>query len=257
MLEEQKRLIPQKIQILKFVAEQGIVSIEDINRYFYPDRDNSKAIRVTLYDMEVSHLRYYSPAIKNGVWYIGKQDVYDFLGTYFEEFFYMRVRSPLVHLIPHYLELNRIRTVIERDSAMVIDKWLKESFLRALPVYVREEYCSFKIPDAIFWRKKKDGTRQKFFLEYERSLKNTNRYVEIFNAYIKCEDVTDKNVLYICHSTKIKNNLVAIAERQAQIGMLDGDCRDFQFLSLEGFYKWGEEEKIKKEGAAWKNVLSA
>ena len=74
--------VPQKIRILKFIAEQGIVRIEDINRHFNPDRDNSRAIRVTLYDMGVGHLRYYSSDVKNGVWYIKDVKHYQFLDFY-------------------------------------------------------------------------------------------------------------------------------------------------------------------------------
>ena len=242
---EQRKPHPLKIQMLRFIAEQGIVSLEDINRHFYPDRNNSKAIRVTLYDMGVSHLRYYSPEVKNGVWYIGKQDLYNYLGTWYEDFFYMRTRTPLVHLIPHYLELNHIRTVLERDSGFNIDKWLSDSLLRFMPVYVREEYCSAKIPDAIFFRTRKDGSQKKFFLEYERSLKNTERYKEIFKTYIECEDITEKSVLYICHTPRIRSKLEAIHEHQTRYSYGESDY--FQFLNLEAFYEWGAEEKAKKK----------
>jgi len=245
--QEQKRPYPLKIQILGFIAQQGIVSLEDINRHFYPDRDNTKAIRVTLYDMGVSHLRYYSPGIKNGVWYIGKQDLYNYLGTWYEEIFYMRVREPLVHLIPHYLELNRIRTAFERDSDWDVDQWLSESLLRAMPVYVREEYCSFKIPDAIFWHKRLDGTRKKFFLEFERSFKNTKRYVEIFRSYSKREDVQDGNVIYICHTPQIRNKLISTMKKESRSGILDCTSDYFQFLSLEKFYQWCAEAKTKRK----------
>ena len=170
--ELNKKPLHYKYQILKFIAEQGIVSIEDINRHFNPDRDNTRAIRVTLYDMGVGHLRYYSSDVKNGVWYIKDIKHYQFLDYYDANFSYFRVQKPLVHLIPHYLELNHIRTVIEQDSGLDIQYWLSEPILRSMPPSLRQYYCSTKIPDTIFYTKNDDGSIKKFFLEYERNLKS-------------------------------------------------------------------------------------
>ena len=252
--EDQNKPRHQKIQILKFVAEQGIVSIEDINRHFYPDRDNSKAIRVTLYDMGVGHLRYYSPEVKNGVWYIKDIKHYQHLDFYDANFSYFKVQKPLVHLIPHYLELNHIRTVIEQDSAMVIQQWLSEPVLRALPPSLRQYYCSAKIPDAIFYKKNDDDSLKKFFLEYERSLKSPERYVDIFRSYGKREDVQDQNVIYICASG-IAKKLIAIEKSQARIGMLDASGYYFKFLDLENFYRTYREKKAERQAKQEQAVL--
>ena len=245
--EEHKKPLPFKIQMLKFIAQQGIVSIEDINRHFYPDRDNSRAIRVTLYDMGVGHLRYYSPDVKNGVWYIKDLKHYQYLSFWDPEFSYFKVQKPLVHLSPHYLEINHLRTVIEQDAGLVIKQWLSETWLRSLPPDLRRYYCSAKIPDAIFYKTNKDGSEKKYFLEYERSLKNSERYVEIFRSYSKREDVTDGSVLYICHTPHLRNKLIGVMKRESRVGVLDCDSDYFQFLSLEGFYQWGAEEKAKKK----------
>jgi len=43
-------LTPQKIRILKFIAEQGIVTIDDINLGLFP-KDKSASIRVILHQM--------------------------------------------------------------------------------------------------------------------------------------------------------------------------------------------------------------
>jgi len=243
---EDKKPLPYKIQILKFIAEQGTVSIEDINRHFYPDRDNSRAIRVTLYDMGVGHLRYYSSDVKNGVWYIKDPKHFQYLDFYNPEFSYFKVKKPLVHLIPHYLEMNHIRTVIEQDPGLIIEQWLSETWLRSLPVNLRQYYCSAKIPDAIFWTKRQDGGYKKFFLEYERNLKSPERYVEIFRAYGKRQDVKDRNVIYFCASG-IAKKLEAIEGRQARIGMLDGSGYYFQFIDLENFYRSHREKRAEKK----------
>ncbi len=239
---ESTKPIPYKFQILGFIAEQGVVTIEDINRHFYPDRDNSKAIRVTLYEMGVAHLRYYSPNVKNGVWYIDKQDLYDLVGIWFPELCYFKVRSPVVHLIPHSLELNRIRTVLEQYSGMNIVRWNSENFIRSLPDSDwRDDLSTPKIPDALFWHKCQDKTERKFFLEYERTLKSIDRYREIFDAYGERQDVENESVIYICHTKEMRKKLSYIAERRR----VDDH---FQFVSLERLYeKYPIKKTVKEE----------
>ena len=241
---ESTKPIPHKFQILGFIAQQGVVTIEDINRHFYPDRDNSKAIRVTLYEMGVAHLRYYSPNVKTGVWYIDKQQLYDLVGIWFPELCYFKVRSLLVHLIPHSLELNRIRTVLEHYSGFTIIQWYSESFIRSLPdCDLRDDYSVPKVPDAIFWHKREDGTERKFFLEYERTLKSTERYVEIFRGYTKREDVQKGSIIYICQTPEIRKKLIYIAERKAPGG---GD-HYFQFVSTQRLYEKYPIKTVKEE----------
>jgi hypothetical protein len=254
--EQDQKPMPYKTQILKFIAEQGIVSIEDINRYFHPERDNSRAIRVTLYDMGVGHLRCYSPDVKNGVWYIKDQKHYQYLDFYDADFSYFRVKKPLVHLIPHYLEMNCIRTVIEQDSGLVIERWHSETYLRALPADLRKYLCSAKIPDAIFYAKNKDGSLSKYFLEYERSLKSPQRYVEIFRTYGKREDVHDQNVIYLCEPG-IASRLKAIEKNKSGIGYLDSSGFNFKFIDLQQFYKTQEEKRAKRKAQIEQAMVEA
>ena len=112
--------IPIKFQILGFIAQQGVVSIEDLNRHFYPERDNSKALRVILYDMGLAHLRY--SATKNGVWFIDKPKLYELVSIWFPKLPLFKVRPPSLHLIAHYLELNRIRTTFEHSNLITVDE---------------------------------------------------------------------------------------------------------------------------------------
>ena len=94
-----------------------------------------------------------------------------------------------------------------------------------------------KIPDAIFWRKRKDGNQQKFFLELERSLKSKDRYEEILSTYANREDVEGKNVVYICKDESIKNELMTVEESLVKRGKIEGVNLYFQFITLEDFYK--------------------
>ncbi len=240
--------IPLKFQILGFIAEQGVVSIEDINRHFYPDRDNSKALRVIFYDMGLAHLRY--SETKNGVWFIDKPKLYDLVSMWFPRLPLFKVRPPSLHLIAHYLELNRIRTTFERSDEITIDEWWSEHYIRALHPLIRSHYSDPKIPDAIFWRRRKDGTRQQLFLEYERTLKSRERYKEIFRAYSRREDVKDQNVIYLCRDAALARKIINIEWRLARIGLLDIDGRNFKFIVLENFYNAYSKKVFKGEEQA-------
>ncbi len=57
--------IPKKIRILKFIAEQGIASIGDIQRY-NGEADDFDSIRVILYQLGIGHIKFGD--IPHGVW---------------------------------------------------------------------------------------------------------------------------------------------------------------------------------------------
>ena len=74
------RRIPQKIQILNFIAEQGIVSAEDVNRYFFSE-DKINVIISTLYQFGLARM-VYGP-IQGGLWQINDSKLYQLLKTYY------------------------------------------------------------------------------------------------------------------------------------------------------------------------------
>ena len=237
-------LIPQKIRILKFIAEQGIVTIDDINRALFND-DKTATIRVTLHRLSMGHAKF--GEIKHGVWYIQKQASFELLKTYFPDLPAFEVRPLLLHNVPHNLEINRIRIVLEKTSKLAIDQWWSENFIRALPSPVRGKIANTKIPDAIFWRRRTDGTRQKFFLEYERTLKNKQRYEEIFCSYAKKNDVDKRNVIYICENDFIREELLQTEGKLAKAGKLAGTGLYFQFVTLSRFYQSHSNNNLNKE----------
>lgn len=237
--------IPQKIQILKYIGEQGIVSVADVARHLFQS-EKTEIARITMHQLGVAHM-YYS-GIKHGLWFIDKPELYLLLNRYFPNYPRFAVRQVYHDQIPHYLELNCIRTTFEHSPKFIIDEWWSEHYIRSLPSEERASYSSMKIPDAIFWRKRPDGSRQKYFLEYERSLKSKDRYEGIFRAYGQREDARSRNVLYICHTPVIREHLVNLEVRLARIGKLERPGACFQFLTLDGFYNSYVMDQSKKEG---------
>ncbi len=238
------RAIPQKIQILKFIGEQGIVTLSDVSRHLFSE-DKLSYVRVTMYELGIAHKKY--PDVANGVWFIDNPKLYELLSLYFPDFPQLEVKPFTLHKIPHSLEINRIRSTFTQSHLITIDEWWSERLIWALPVSHREDFCSDKVPDAIFWRRRKDGSRQKYFLEYERTLKSKERYEEIFRSYAKCKDVKDRNVIYICQTLRIKEELQDIEERLVKAGRLADVALYFQFITLEGFYKTHSNHNLKEE----------
>lgn len=236
--------IPQKIRILKFIAEQGVVTVEDINHGLFEDYKCS-TIRVTLHQLEIAHAKFGN--IKHGVWYIDKPELFDLLKTYFPNIPTFEVKPLLLYQVPHNLEINRIRIAFEKARHIAIDQWWSERFIRALPPPMGGRIASAKIPDAIFWRRRTDGTRQKFFLEYERTLKNKDRYEEIFRSYAQRHDVDNKNVIYICANDFIREELTQLEAKLAKAGKLSEAGLYFQFVTLDNFYKTYSNNPTNKE----------
>lgn len=230
--------VPQRIHILKYTAEQGVVTLGDVVSSL-KDVNSSSSIRVMMHQASLGRMKY--GKVKHGVWFIKDQSHLDQIHAYFPDM-PLTLQSVNIPQIPHTLELNRIRRIFENSSNLQIFKWISESLLRAMPASLRDGFELSNIPDAVFWRKKKDGTEQKYFLEFERSLKAPARYRDIFINYAKREDVDHKNVIYICKDEFIKNKLQGIEEKLAASGYLDAADQYFQFVTLKGFYNTYEHE---------------
>jgi hypothetical protein len=255
------RAIPQKIHILKFIGEQGIVTISDVSRHLY-NEDKYSYIRVTMYELGIAHLKFRD--IPNGVWFIDNQELYDRLSDCFYGFPRIIVKRPILNHLLHNLELNRIRTTFTKSNLISLDEWWSETYIRASIIEERGFFSHGIIPDAIFWLKSNDGIRQKYFLEYERTFKNTQRYEVIFNYYAKRNDVKDRNVIYICATQHIKRELQRIEVQLAKNGKIDGLGLYFQFITLDGFYRehsttnnttnQGEKDYVQQNKKDYANV---
>ncbi len=149
-------------------------------------------------------------------------------------------------LIEHSLNMNHIQFIFTQTNKIKIIQWWSEEYIRAMPEEQRGWIIQKKVPDAIFWRLRKDGTKQKIFLECERSLKNKNRYEDIFQFYAKRHDVQKKNVIYICKDEFIRDKLNVIEKELAKSGKIESAGRYFQFITLSDFYKEMEINKPKK-----------
>jgi hypothetical protein len=235
------RAIPQKIHILKFVGEQGIVTIPDVARHLFQS-DKLSYVRVTMHELGIAHMKYRD--IPNGIWYIDNPKLFELLKSYFPQLPPFEVRPVTLHYVDHSLELNRIRTAFTKSNLISIDEWWSEDYIRALPNF---DFGNIKTPDAIFWRKRQDGTRQKVFLEYERTLKNKDRYKDIFRNYSKHKDVKNRNVIYLCQTSTIREELLEVENKLAAIGKLEGAGLYFQFVTLENFYKTYDNQTTTKE----------
>ncbi len=246
--------ISQRIKILKYVAEQGVVCLDDVARHL-GKTDQLPVIRTALYDCGIAHTKYRN--LKQGIWYIENPALFNEIRNfYFPYLPTFQVGKLRLYLVEHSLELNRIRLTLEQTNQIIINEWWSENYIRALPSLLgSRKIAKDKIPDAIFWRQRTDATKQIFFLEYERSPKNTERYRNIFRFYSKLEGVKNRNVIYLCQDASLKEKLEELETRFAKTGELDGAGLYFQFITLEDFYKiysannhkeGGSNEQVKK-----------
>ncbi len=242
--------VPQKIKILRFVAEQGVATVEDIQKSL-PGNLSLNSIRVTLYHLGLAHTKF--GHIPHGVWYVDNQKLLHQLKTYFPSLPDMQVRKVHLYLIPHTLGMNSIRIILENTPEINIVEWWSERHLQALQNGRRMGFSLHRMPDALFWRKRSDGTRQMFFVEYERTLKSPSRYRDLFQFYANRDDVLKRNVLYICENDILRSELEKIERSLVSAGKLESAGLYFQFITLEDFFaryssnnRKTEEEKCVK-----------
>jgi hypothetical protein len=233
-------LIPQKIQILKFIGEQGIVTVADVDRHLFQS-EKSETVRITMHQLGISHKPY--PGIKYGIWYIEKPHLYELLKTYFPDYPKFLVRPVFYDKVPHFLGLNCIRTAFECSPDCNVERWWSEQYIRSLFPEERYSFSDSKIPDAIFWKRKKDGNLQKYYLEFERSLKSKKRYINIFRHYSKMPDITKGGVIYVCLTEIIRNKLKKIVKEEFGRGVINHLEEVFQFIDYQELITNVKEEE--------------
>lgn len=237
--------IPKKIKILKFIVEQGVATLDDITDHL-GSQNHTNSIRVSLYQLGISHIKY--GEIPHGVWCACNPSPAKLLKTYFKDLPEIYIRKIHPHYIPHSLGLNRIRIILSQIDYFKIDTWWSENYIRSLSPRMRFGISLARIPDAIFWRLRGDGSRQKFFLEYERTLKSKSRYVNIFQYYANRKDVLNKNVLYICGTETILEELKKIEEFLVKSGKLEACGLYFQFITFDSLcQQYISQTKKQKE----------
>lgn len=215
------------------MADQGVVTVEDVMNYFGCWK-RCDSVRMTMSNLGIEHQKY--GGIKYGIWFIKDRSLFELLRKYYPGLQRYKVRGEnLLFKVPHSFGMNYLRTVLERSDKIVIVEWWSEEFIRSLPVYKRDGLTAHKVPDAIFWRKRKDETRQKFFLEYERSMKAPVRYGRILQFYAKRHDVENKNVIYICETDQIRNKLIKIEQELVKGGKLKATGLFFNFITMDEF----------------------
>lgn len=233
--------LPKRIQMLKFVAEQGVVSVDDVRDYFgYLKKSDTPRVVLNQYGLGKAKFG----GLRHGIRFINSVDHLNLLHSYFPSMPQFEVMPIQWHLVPHSLGINRIRVLLEKSSDIKICEWLSENYLRALPTFMRDSIPLSRLPDAIFYIEKSEGKKSKYFLEYERSLKNKQRYIELFQYDSSRDDVKNKNVIYICKNNQIVNYLKRTEKECVRLGKMDAYGKYFQFLSFDQFV---QSYKNKKE----------
>ncbi len=229
------RFVPIKFKILRYVADQGVVTVWDVMDYFGQWSDVNSAM-IALFRAGVTQQRY--GGIRFGIWFIADKVLFERLRFYYPDIPRFKVRGEkLLSKVPHSLEINKLRTILEKVDKINVVDWWSEEYIRSLPVHKKDGITAHKVPDAIFWRQRKDGSRQKYFLEYERSLKAPGRYGKIFQFYAKRKDVKDRNVVYICETEQIRDKLLKIEHDLVKSGRLIAVGQYFNFILKEDFIK--------------------
>ncbi|MCK5580743.1 MAG: hypothetical protein KAJ18_05665 [Candidatus Omnitrophica bacterium] len=224
-----------RMKVLRFVAEQGVVRVSDVMDYFRR-WDSEHAVRVMMNELGIRHQQYGD--FKYGIWFIDDKKIFELLKPYYKDIPDFKVRgTSLLTKVAHSLGINHIRIILENSEKIRVVKWWSEEYLRALPPFRRDGISMHKIPDAIFWHLRKDGSKQKFFLEYERSLKAPKRYAAIFQFYDKRHDVKNNNVIYICETDSIKVKLEKTENELTKGGKIKGSGLNFKFVTLDEFNK--------------------
>lgn len=221
--------IPLRAKVIRYVCEQGLVSVEDVHSHFQGQR-SIDTFRVMMYQIGLTRLKYNKA--KHGVWCVQEPRLLDCVHRYFPELPRFLIREKSYYQIAHCLGLNLIRRNYEQTDKLKIVDWWSEELIRALPAKRRQDIDLRWCPDAVFWRLRKGKVAQKVFIEYERTYKNIRRYSMILGAYEKRKDIAPKSVLYICENEKVLKPLVRAYQKLLERGQLRKDDL-FQFTTIK------------------------
>lgn len=233
----------QRLKVLKLLADQKYAILEDL--YIGSGSTGSKeSFRVSLYQFGLS--RFSFPAVPGGVWHIANPAIFQELEQIFpQEPLY---KSTDIHFneIYHALGMNKIRLSLLNGGKFIIQSWYSEYSLRAMPISVRG-FSYTKIPDTIFFKRLESGGQQKCFVEFERSLKNRERYRNIFKFYANRKDVSRGSVLFICRNKHIQNELLKIRKEVFSKGIFNDVEEIFQFINYDELTASIEEGSVNEQ----------
>ena len=233
-----QRKIPMKIKILKYVAEQGLVCVSDVERHLGMKR-KTNSIRVTMRQLGLRCLRF--GVIKYGVWFVEDRKLFKLLKSYYPNMRDMKPGCWFPYKVYHCLGMNEIRYLMENTKAYRIFNWQSEYVLRAMPMLIRAGFGKVKFPDATFQRRLSDTDIGTYFLEYERSSKYKVRYERIFKFYAKRPDTGRQNVIYVCEDGGIVQKLKDMETDMARRGLIQKD-RHFRFLTIDQIRQTYQEQ---------------
>jgi hypothetical protein len=134
-----------------------------------------------------------------------------------------RETDPDEEVTAHVLEITRIRIALEESHALM--SWIPESFIRVLNLSPLYPYA--KVYDAIVKVNRGDDVWIEFAIEYERTLKDQDRYARILEA-IESETRLD-TILYLGASYEITSTVRSYFQctrRKILFAPLDDFLRD-------------------------------
>ena len=222
-------MLTLRLKVLRLLAQQKYATLEDL--YIGSgSRGSKESFRVSLYQFGLC--RFSFPAVSGGVWHIANPQIYQELEQHFPQEPIHKSVDIHVNEVLHALGMNKIRHALTTDTNVNVKSWHSEYHLRALPSSSRG-FSYTKIPDAIFLRQRQDGSLQKCFVEYERSLKSRERYRNIFKSYANRTDVTKGSVLFICQNQHIQNELLRTRKEVFSKGILNDQEEMFHLIDYE------------------------
>ncbi|MDP8213064.1 MAG: hypothetical protein P9X22_07250 [Candidatus Zapsychrus exili] len=220
--------MPQKIEVLRYMAEHRFAMTGDIKN-FVQSRAKNESFRVFLYKCG---LKCFKLGVKS-VWFIDNPDIYALIQRFYPDFPQFKLQKVNYGQVEHDLCLAKIRHAFMKKVEFNIVRWCSEYYLRALPVSARFEISYKRIPDAIFFSREERRIK-KYFVEYERSLKNRERYQRVFRYYANRADIEEGNILYICRDEHILKELRKIIESTFGGGaLLNQGGRYFKLLKYD------------------------
>lgn len=202
--------VSYRIQILKFIAEQRVVTLEQISKMFDL---NLKTARVALSRYGVTSIRFNN--IGNELWMIQDHSLMGIINFYYPGIPLFNLRPLCLDELFYNLQVTDIRILFEKNQQFKVKSWYSKDYIKSIALSVRQ-FPKFNIPAALFVLEFLNGEDKKFYLEYEWMPKHRESYKEVFSFYDSCQDIKDKQVIYVCKDNRIKNALRRIEKNDSK-----------------------------------------
>lgn len=230
MSRPKKGEIPKKIKILRFIAEQKIVTARQISKRY--EIKETTAVRLFA-KLHLEYIRFGRAG--EGIWQIKDKEIMELIAKYYSDSPVFKAKGFVLPEVYHCLRITDIRILLELFFKQRIIDWQSEEYIRSLPAQVRE-FPYEKTPDAVF-SVDFTGEVKRFYLEYERSFKSPGRYKNIFSFYDNQNHIQAGQIIYVCESTRIKELLKRMPK-------IDVKYVFYTWQELQAKYEMKNEEAV-------------